>query len=323
MRAVRYHGPGDVRLETVATPVPGAGEVLVEIKAAALCHTELHFLDGTLNLGVAPITLGHEGAGVIVDGDQRIGERVLLYYYSGCGGCEFCPSNEQLCGSLRSQLGFLSDGCLAKYVKVDARCAIPIGNLSFPAAAPVGCGVTTAVHAAKRGRLRSGEKVLILGCNGVGLHLVQLAKHLGCAVYATARKEIHLAKARSLGAITNFENLKADVIFECVGTRETMASCVGFGGMLAKRGRLVLLGYAQNHDFVCHPIPLIVFEQSVVGSVGATFDDAREAIDLVQKGVITTVLDSTIPLAQFSNLGIDKIRSSTCIGKIIVDNFDD
>lgn len=349
MAALRYHGPGDIRLAAVPVPSAPAGGVLVEVRAAALCHTELHFADGTLQLGVQPITLGHEAAGVVVavgDGvdSSRVGSRVLVYYYAGCGKqqCAFCASgDEQLCGELAAQFGFISDGGLAQFIAVPARNALPIpDSLSFEQAAPIGCGVSTAVHAAKRaGGLVAGEVVVIYGCNGVGHSLLQLARSRGCAVIAIARKQAHLRKAAELGAQavdgTDATTVAAavraatagrgaDIVFECVGTRETMDACVGFGGMLGKRGRLVLVGYAQGeaHDFRCHPIPLIVCEQAVLGTVGATLDDVREAIALVASGTISTVIDSTIRLADVHAQGLDRIRSCACVGKVVVNRFE-
>tara|TARA_B100000795_G_scaffold169893_1_gene128046 strand:+ start:302 stop:724 length:423 start_codon:yes stop_codon:yes gene_type:complete len=139
MKAVRYHGP-DVAFtfEDIPKPEAGAGEVLVEVKAAALCHTELHFADGTLNLGVKPITMGHEAAGIIVAVGagvpaERVGERVVVYYYVGCGGCRWCVAGEEaLCDALTAQFGFISDGGLAQFLKAPARNAVPLPDtLSF------------------------------------------------------------------------------------------------------------------------------------------------------------------------------------------------
>ena len=96
MRAVRYHGPKQpLRLESVPKPTPKPGEVLVKIAAAGICHTELHFLSGLLNLGVHPVTLGHEVVGAIEEVGAGVespkpGDRVILYYYVGCGRCAHC-----------------------------------------------------------------------------------------------------------------------------------------------------------------------------------------------------------------------------------------
>src|SRR5687768_15421762 len=96
MLAARYHGPADaLTLEEVAVPLPGAGEALVRVVAAGVCHTELQFLAGTLNLGVAPLTLGHEIAGEVAAvgklvGNVAVGDRVAVYYYAPCGSCRWC-----------------------------------------------------------------------------------------------------------------------------------------------------------------------------------------------------------------------------------------
>ena len=189
MPAVRYSGPGSLRLETVATPSVGAGEVLVQVRAAALCHTELHFIEGTLNLGVSPITMGHEAAGVIVStgagvGTERIGERVIVYYYVGCATCRWClQGDEQICPSLKAEFGFISDGGLARYLKAPSRnCVVIPDSLSFELAAPIGCAVTTAVHAAGLAKPQPRETAVVYGVNGVGFGLVQLLKHRGLKV---------------------------------------------------------------------------------------------------------------------------------------------
>src|SRR4030042_473916 len=112
MRALRYHGPKKpLRLEDVPTPDPGPGEVLVRVTAAGICHTELHFLSGLLDLGIAPLTLGHEIVGRIEKvGDGvpagRAGERVIVYYYVGCGGCPHClGGDENLCDARLAGVG--------------------------------------------------------------------------------------------------------------------------------------------------------------------------------------------------------------------------
>src|SRR5690242_12320345 len=115
MKAVRYHGPHTpFHLENIPVPTPGPGEVRVRVGAAGVCHTELHFESGLLDLGVAPVTMGHEIAGTVdTVGDgvttRRVGDRVLVYYYQGCGTCEWCRRGEEnLCPAPRAELGFVS-----------------------------------------------------------------------------------------------------------------------------------------------------------------------------------------------------------------------
>ncbi len=336
MKAVRYYGPDQpFRLEEVERRAPEAGEVLVQVTASGMCHTELHFKSGLLNLGVAPVTMGHEVVGRIVSigggvSPDRVGERVIVYYYVGCGACRYCRvGDEQLCPQVRAEYGFVSDGGYAEYVTVPARNAVPLpATVSDVDAAPIGCGVTTAVHAAKLAGLEIGEWAVVYGIGGVGFGLVQLAHARGAQVIAVGRSAAKLDKARDLGAefIVNAAHeavadriraitggAGADVIFECVGTAETMREA---SAALGRRGRLVFIGYSPD-SFTVHPIQLVVFEQKVLGSVGATLNDLYEAVDLVARGVIRTVVDRTLPLEQFE-AGLDALQRGELVGRAVL-----
>lgn len=337
MKAIRYHGPKQpFRLEDIARPEPKAGEVLVKITASAMCHTELHFKTGLLDLGVAPITMGHEMVGrieAVGDGvsPERIGERVIVYYYSGCGKCHHCRiGDEQLCPNLRAEYGFISDGGYSEHIAVPDRNAVPLPDeVSDVEAAPIGCGVTTAVHASKLATLEAGEWALVYGIGGVGLGLVQLARAIGARVIAVSRSGAKLDKAAELGAEYAVNASKesvtervreitqghgADVVFECVGTAETMKQA---SGALARRGRLVFIGYSED-SFAVHPIQLVVFEQKVLGSVGATLDDLYASIDLVERGVVRTVVDRTLPLEKYED-GLQALEQGKLVGKAVLE----
>lgn len=336
MRAVRYTAPhAPFELQDVPRREPGAGELLVRVTAAGVCHTELHFRSGLLNLGAAPITMGHEVVGRIeavgpgVPSD-RVGERVIVYYYVGCGACRHCRvGDEHICPALRAEYGFLSDGGFADYVTVPARNAVPLPD-SVPdvAAAPIGCGVTTAVHAVKLARLAPGEWVVVYGVGGVGFGLVQLARAAGARVIAVGRTAAKLARASELGAEATVDasagnvaeriraitgGAGADVVFECVGIAETMAAA---SAALGRRGRLVFIGYSTD-SFTVHPIQLVVFEQQVMGSVGATLQDLYESVDLVARGVVRTVVDRTLPLEEFQ-MALDAMERGELVGKAVL-----
>jgi alcohol dehydrogenase, propanol-preferring len=336
MRALRYHGPRrPLTLEQLAVPEPGPGEVLVRVTAAGLCHTELHFLSGLLDLGVAPLTLGHEiagriervGAGVPA---ARAGERVLVYYYVGCGRCAFCLRGEEnLCGELRAEHGFVTDGGFAEYVRVPARNAVPLpGGLSDADAAPIGCGVTTAVHAAALAQVGLGDWAVVYGAGAVGFGLVQLARLRGARVIAVGRSPAKLERARALGADATVRagaedvaarvraltgGRGADAVFELVATKETMGESVK---MLAKRGRLVFVGYSED-AFQVHPIQLVVNEQVVTASVGNTLAELRTAVDLVATGRVRTVVDRTLPLEKFQE-AFDALSAGKLVGRAVL-----
>jgi propanol-preferring alcohol dehydrogenase len=336
MRAIRYHGPKQpLRLETVPKPAPKPGEVLVKISAAGICHTELHFLSGLLNLGVQPLTLGHEVVGVVEEMGAGVespkpGDRVILYYYVGCGRCAHClVGDENLCDALRAEYGFVSDGGFAEYATVPARNAVRLpAEISDDAAAPIGCGVTTAVHAAGLARLAAGDVVLVYGVGAVSFGLIQLARLSGAEVIAVSRTPAKLEKAKALGAAHALNGNEgkvaervreithghgADVIFEMVGTKETMAASMA---AIAKRGRLVFIGYSED-SYTVHPIQLVITEASVTGSVGNTLGELVRAVDLVAGGKIRTVVDRTLPLGEFQK-GIDALQKGQLIGRAVL-----
>lgn len=336
MKAVRYHGPQmPLRLEEVPNPALPAGHVRVRVTAAGICHTELHFLSGLLNLGVAPLTLGHEVVGVVETvgtgvSEIKVGQRVIVYYYVGCGRCSYCRRGEEnLCAALRAEYGFISDGGFAEFLSIPARNAVPLPDaISDEAAAPIGCGVTTAIHASTLAQLLRGETAVVYGVGTVGFGLIQLARLSGATVIAVGRSDEKLNLARKLGAsdvvnagaeevgtrireITGGEG--ADVIFELVATHETMTHSVR---ALAKRGRLVFIGYSED-SLTIHPIQLVINEAIVTGSVGNTLDELYQAVRMVSEGQIKTVVDRTLPLADFQK-GIDALGRGELIGRAVL-----
>jgi propanol-preferring alcohol dehydrogenase len=336
MRAVRYHGPRrPMTLEDVETPAPGPGEVVLRVTAAGICHTDLHFGSGLLDLGVAPLTLGHEvvgriertGAGVPA---SRTGERVIAYYYAGCGACERClAGDENLCDALRAEYGFVTDGGFAEYARIPARNAVPLpAHVSDVDAAPIGCAVTTAVHATALARVGLGDWVVVLGAGAVGFGLVQIARLSGARVIAVGRTPAKLEKARALGAEhtvrAGAEDVPkrireltrghgADAVFELVATAETMAWSLA---ALAKRGRLVFVGYSEDALQV-HPIQLVIGEQVVTACVGNTLAELRRAVELVADGRVRTVVDRTLPLDRFQD-GLDALRRGELVGRAVL-----
>jgi propanol-preferring alcohol dehydrogenase len=308
----------------------------VRIEAAGICRTELHFESGLLNLGVAPITLGHEIAGTI-DAvgpgvkTRREGERVIVYYYVGCGECAWCKSGEDnLCDRIKAEYGFINDGGYAEAIVVPERNTVPLPpSLSFEEAAPIGCGVTTAIHAANLGRIAPGEEVVVYGVGSVGFGLIQVAKLRGARVVAVGRTAAKLAKAKELGADEVIDaratgdpaavvrdltgGRGADVVFELVATRETMGPA---SQMLAKRGKLIFIGYSEDR-FEVHPIDLVIREAAVTASVGNTLAELEEAVRMVSEGRVRTVVDRTLPLERW-NEGLDVVRHNQAIGRVVL-----
>ncbi|MDH3605044.1 MAG: alcohol dehydrogenase catalytic domain-containing protein, partial [Candidatus Tectomicrobia bacterium] len=158
MQAARYHGPApSLQLETIPVPELGPGDVLVRTTHAGVCRTELHFLSGLLNLGIAPLTLGHEIVGEVASvgngvSTAQVGDRVIVNYYGTCGHCYWCRNGQQnLCDNVVAQLGFSADGGYAEFVKARADMLIKLPDgLDSSLACTLGCSATTALHAAQQ-----------------------------------------------------------------------------------------------------------------------------------------------------------------------------
>lgn len=336
MRAVRYLGPDrPFELRSVAVPTPMAGQVRVAIAACGMCRTELHLRDGLLDLGARDVTVGHEIAGTIdavgpgVD-PARIGERVVVYYYEGCGACRYCRcGDEQLCPLPAGQPGFTTDGGYADHVVVRARNCVPVPDaVPLSLIAPMACAGATAIHAGRIAAIQPGEWVVVHGFGGVGLATLQYAAHAGARTIAIGLGAERMALAHRLGAdeiidaaavhdiagrVAAMTGEGADVVFELVGTTESMRLSAA---MLRRRGRMVLVGYTAQ-TLQIHPIEIIVRELKVMGSVGATLQDLHDVVGLVAQGAMTPVTDRTLPLEQFAD-GLRMIEEQGPVGRIVL-----
>lgn len=335
MRAVKYQGPGQpFSLKTVPRPEPLPGQVRVKLKACGMCHTELHFRDGLLDLGRRDVTMGHEAAGVIDAVGQgvdpaRLGERVLVYYYEGCGACEYCRSgDEQLCATVKAQPGFFTDGGYADYMVVRAsNCILVPDHVALEDIAPMACAGTTAVHAGKMAAIKPGEWVVVHGTGGVGLALLQYVRCAGGRVIAIDRSRQRLELAQVLGAEHIIDATAcadvagevlaltggAHVVFELVGRQATLQASLA---MLRRKGRYVVVGYSADLLSV-HPVELIVREIHVMGSVGSTLQDAHDIVALVSRGAIRSFVDRCIALEDFEQ-GLQALEQGNAQGRIVI-----
>jgi S-(hydroxymethyl)glutathione dehydrogenase/alcohol dehydrogenase len=199
---------------------PGPGQVRVRIRAAGVCHSDLSMCNGTLPARL-PLVPGHEGAGEVVElgpgvTGPPVGTHVILSWIPPCGSCYLCLGGQpNLCVSARGTAppalaldgepvnAALGVGVFAEEAVVDARAAIPIpDDVPFDVAAVVGCAVLTGVGAVvNTARVRPGASVVVIGCGGVGLNVIQGAKLAGAApVLAVDRFEEKLAAALRFGA---------------------------------------------------------------------------------------------------------------------------
>lgn len=240
-RAAVLTAPGErLRVETVEAEPPRAGEVLVRIRAAGLCHTDLEVIEGQLVYPM-PIVLGHEAAGTIsavgpgVD-PSRVGEPVVLSWNPHCGRCFHCQRGQPiLCekyvsqgpaavafdGTTKLSLGgqpvrtMMHIAAFAEYAIVTADCAVAIPpEMPLDRACLLGCGGPTGVGAATRiAELRYGDTAMVIGCGAVGLSAVQGARLAGASrIVAVDLNDQKLAIAREVGATDTVNARSADPV---------------------------------------------------------------------------------------------------------------
>src|ERR1700692_2559197 len=180
-------------IEEVATPKLEAHEVLIEVEACGVCHSDLHVADGDwpqiVPITKRPLILGHEIAGRVVEKgaavtDLALGEKVgVAWVHWTCGECEFCrEGNENLCVKQKIT-GVTDDGGYAEFVKAPASHTLEIpSNLLSAEAAPLFCAGVTVYRALKQARVSSGQRLAVFGIGGLGHVAVQIGRELGAEI---------------------------------------------------------------------------------------------------------------------------------------------
>ena len=335
MLAARFHAAHrPLSLDDVPVPEPGPDEVRVRVRAAGVCGTELHFVEGLYEPARVPMTLGHEAAGTVDAVGAQVsgyaeGDRVAVYYYLFCGRCRWCLRGRQnLCLMPRGVLAFAADGAFAEHVVVPAHCLVRLPeHVSFAQAAPLCCAGTTAVHALAEADVEPGDVVAVVGAGGVGLAVVQDARRRGARVIAVSRNPERRAAAITAGAVSAVapEDLVttvaevsgghgADVVVELAGVTATLELAVR---VLGRRGRLVLVGYSAD-ALTVHPLSLVVAEQRIIASVGNTYDELAAAVQLAGAGQLLPPVADTLPLAQV-NTALDQLRDGAVVGRFVLE----
>jgi len=283
----------------------------VEIRAAALNHLDLWIRRGLPGLKIPlPHIPGSDAAGVIREVGSNVsawkaGDRVVVQPGTFCGSCPACQAGEENMCRRYGILGETQPGVQQQYLALDQ---VNVGtipeHLSFAAAAAIPLAAFTAWQMlTKRAALKAGETLLVIGASsGVGSFAIQMGKHLGARIIATAGSESKRDHALALGAdavlnqhqtgfsrevrnMTSGEG--ADVIFEHVGTA-VWDDCVK---ALAWGGRLVTCGATTGVKASVNLRHLFYKRQSILGSTMGSLDDFNSVMTLAQEKIITPVID--------------------------------
>lgn len=339
MKAAVFYGPNQpMKIEEVPKPQVETGDVLVKVAACGCCHTDLHYMDhGVPTFKKPPLILGHEISGTVAEvgagvTNFKVGDRVLAPAVSSCGTCVNCRSGrENICMNMKMP-GNDFDGGLAEYFKIQGK-----DLFHLPEEIPLqeGCiiadAITTPYHAVRnRAQVKAGDTVVVFGCGGIGINMVQMAAAVGGSVIAVDLMDDKLELAKKFGAIAtinpkNVEKVSkevrkltgggADIAIECIGNPKTMEQafdCLRIGG------RFTVVGYSEK-PMTLNAARVQYREMEVIGSLGCGMVDYPKCIEMVRIGKIQVVPMVT---AKFSldqvNDAYDTLRRGEGIRSIIV-----
>ncbi|MFH1113441.1 MAG: zinc-dependent alcohol dehydrogenase family protein [Pseudomonadota bacterium] len=289
----------------VPKPEPGPGEVLIKVLACGACHTDLHTVEGDLDLPRIPLIPGHQVVGIVEECGPEVhryepGARVgVTWLFSSCGSCSFCKQGrENLCADARFT-GYHANGGYAEYMVVPQYSAFEVPAVfSDVQATPLLCGGVIGYRALRLSEVKPGQKLGMYGFGNSAHVVIQLAVKRGCRVHVFTRGRNHQDLARELGAEwvgSSSEDppspMDASIIFAPAGALVPRALEV-----LDKGGTLALAGITMT------PIPemnygLIYGERTVRSVANTTRKDAEALLAEAAEVPVRTVVE-TFPLDQ-------------------------
>ncbi len=346
---VLHHGQ-DLALVEKTTPEPQGTEVLLKVKAAGVCHTDLHLWEGHYDMGGGkkltlaergikpPLTLSHEIVGEVVAlGPQaqaiaavNLGQVTLVHPWIGCGECPACQRGEEnIC--IKSQaLGVVKPGGFAEYVLVPhPRYLLDIGSLEPAQAAPLACaGVTTYSALKKLGNRIETDPVVIIGAGGLGLMAIEVLKALGGrgAIVvdidpvkreaALAAGAVQVIDARAADAVQQIQQATgggARAVLDLVGATPTVGLAVASA---ARGGHIVICGLMGGDLTLALPV-IPMRPLTIQGSYVGTLQELHELVDLVQRTGMKPIPVNTRPMAQ-ANAAMQDLHHGRVVGRTVL-----
>jgi alcohol dehydrogenase/propanol-preferring alcohol dehydrogenase len=334
------------------TPQPQGTEVLIKVKAAGVCHSDLHIWEGGYDLGHGrkplslkdrgvslPRTMGHETVGEVLafgpdvtaadKGDLKIGDVALVYPWLGCGKCEVCLAGEENMCLKPYSLGVHCDGGYADHMIVpNPKYLLNLKGLDPVTAAPYACSGVTTYSALKKVEADFNTPIVIFGAGGLGLMALSLLQAMGgrgaIVVDIDARKREAAEKAGALatvdgGAPDALEQLAQKAggpiraVIDLVGNAKTTQ--LGFD-CLTKGGKLVIVGlFGGGATFALPLIPIkaITIQGSYVGNLRET----QELLDLVRAKKIAPIPVTPMPLTKANEALVD-LQKGRLVGRAVL-----
>ncbi len=330
--AILYEANQPLQVVDVDQQGPRAGEARVQVKATGICHSDWHIMNGDWKLPL-PMVLGHEAAGVVEEVGAgvttvRPGDHIIFSFRPQCGRCFYCSSGRSiLCdGHQSARWGMLDGtfrltrggqdvfqmarlGTFAEFVVCPAEMLVPIRKkMPWPQAALMGCSVPTGVGAVTNAaRVEAGSSVLVVGCGGVGLNVVQGARLVGAStIIACDLLDLKLQFAREFGATHTLNAGAASVVdrvreltggrgvdyaFDAIGGEATTLQIVD---AIRPGGTAVIVGMAaMNVRAPITPYTMALQEKTLKGTL---YGSARPTVDFPR--LVDLYLDGRLKLDQ-------------------------
>ena len=322
-------------IESVEPPKPEPNELLIQVEACGVCHSDVHVADGDWRqfAGIVkrPLILGHEIVGRVVEAGTattsfNAGDRVgVPWLHWTCGECDFCRTGyENLC-TTQQITGVTVDGGFAEFVKAPASHTEKIPeNLPSHEAAPIFCAGLTVYRAIKQAQIKSGERLAVLGIGGLGHFAVQIGVALGAEVTAIDVSEEKLALAKSLGA---YATLNADTPGATKAARRQGGAHVVIVTSAARsaynlafnclRPTGILLAVGLPAEEICFPpIMMAAKEARIRATSVGTRQDLREVLAMAEEGKLRSRV-TTRPLDE-ANAALEELRQGRVSGRIVL-----
>ncbi len=328
---------GPLIVREMPIPVPGTGQVLLEVGGCAVDRFDLAIRHGLREQATLPHILGHEIAGEVVDVGPGVegwipGDRVASTLYLVCGRCRWCRrGRETICERFGGHVGVDIPGGYAEFVALPARNLARLPDpIGYPAGSILANAIGTPFHAlTARMRLGPGERLIVTGAGGgVGLHAVQLGRMMGASVMGVDLGADKLAAIRAYGADLAVDPTTDDLVAlardwtEGTGV-DGVLELVGVATMpmtlatMAKGGRMVVVGSHTGNAWTVDPGLVFRNEWEIIGSRNVSVDELETVVGLVASGAVEPVVAGTYPLEEVERLH-DRVSRGEVIGRDVL-----
>lgn len=338
MKAAYMLAPHVWEMREDPIPVPGDGEVLVQMMAAGVCGSDFHNFDGGNPNATYPRISGHENAGIVVQAGRdvtnlRVGDHVVLDLTHTCGQCYQCRlGRKNVCRNVKVR-GASMDGGWREYVALPANEAYPIDkSVPWEVAAlvePFAIGA----HCTKRGRVTKGDTVFVLGAGTIGSTIVQMCKIRGASMVISADVDPeNLERSRRYGADHVIDCRSEDVVarvreitggegvtvaFDSACYPGSLTLCLT-PGILMNAGRMVTLGFVTKPESITQAM-INQRELDVIGSRMSAFQ-FEPTIERIEKGELITdgVANAFIPFEEIGRVFQQMDHPDRSIKKMVI-----